>query len=676
MLVSLAAVSVAGVILKRIHIRRLSHLCCPLGSLIVLEAETQEQLQSLHKWEQGDKALYSSASIEARYKNRTNKEVYHWLDVWWDSAFERSGSHSGSRSERPTVMSKQVYVNIYVRVSQAIFEFESEDWEEAELVRLVEEAWDEESGGQGHLTRSQFNDSLFELVDMWTDTVEPAEYVSFLRRLHESCFDSATFEKKMPSQEERMRRSGEHKQRRAAVSIQKSTRKRQKTMAFKVKKEAATRIQARARGVAVREQRVSKLVKPYVKPPASERAKERKRSEGVWRTSDGDQSLNSQLEALDWGAREDAVDTRLREQGVWRTSDGDHALNSQLEALDWGDREDHAVDTPRASTVGRWVSSDRAPGSGRVGAGAQVDGRSEAGYEAGEQAGAQAAARTAALYSGPSPPLRPRQANIPPRRRLPMPTREKDDDVQLSGTMLPIMLLPTVALLNVALRMPTTNAGKASAQASIKASTYSTAGSGWHVRSARALETRSPRTSIRTHGHGVGQPGGWNGSLSPRFIESDRTIDHGTLDGTSPTRRRLVSVAPSGGRQPRSRAERLGDVEQSPFPTLPPLPPPTAAAQLRRRQHDASPPHDLNVDLWVDSARRRDARTRIETAKAITRARGGSARTPPRTAPRGLEPSKPPSSRHPTQNHPTQLVPPETVPITTTQCDESIPGGA
>jgi hypothetical protein len=220
--------------------------------------------------------------------------------------------------------------------------------------------------------------------------------------------------------------------------------------------------------------------------------------------------------------------------------------------------------------------------------------------------------------------------------------------------------------------MPTTKADKASAQAS----TYSTAGSGWHVRSARALETRSPRTSIRTHGHGVGQPGGWNGSLSPRFIESDRTIDDGTLDGTSPTRRRLVSVAPSGGRQPRSRAERLGDVEQSPFPTLPPLPPPTAAAQLRRRQPDASPPHDLNVDLWVDSARRRDARTRIETAKAITRARGGSARTPPRTAPRGLEPSKPPSSRHPTQNHPTQLVPPETVPITTTQCDESIPGGA
>ena len=648
MLASLAAVRVAGAILKRIHIRRLSHLCCPLDSLIVLEAETQEQLQSLHKWEQGDKAMYSSASIEARYKNRTNKEVYHWLDVWWDSAFEHSGSHSDS--ERPMAMSKQVYVKLFVRVSQAIFEFESEEWDEAELMRLVEEAWDEESGGQDQLTRSRFNDSLFELVDMWTDTVEPAEYVSFLRRLHESCFDSATLEKKMLSQEERMRRSGEHEQRRAAVTIQKSTRKRQKTIAFKVKKEAVTRIQARARGGAVRKQRVSKLVKL----PASERSKERQRSveqrsEGVWRTSDGDQSLNSQLEALDWGDRKDAVlDTRVRE-GVWRTSDGDHALNSQLEALDWGDREDHAVDSPRVSTVGRWVSSDRAPVSGRAGAAGARDGRYEAGYlEAGAQAGRQAGA----LHTGPSPPLRPRLANIPPRRRLPMPTREKDDDVP-SATMLPIninMMLPTMALLNVALRMPMIEAGKASAQASEEpsSSTYST---GWHVRSARALETRSPRTSIRTHGHGVGRPGGWNGAMSPRFIESDdRTIEEGTSPKTSPTRRRLVSVAPSGGRQPRSRAKLLGDVE-SPFPPLPPLPPPTAA-QLRRRQPDASPPHDLNVDLWVDSARRRDARTRLQTAKAITRDRGRG--STPRT-PRGLEPpptatatSTATSSRHPT----------------------------
>ena len=598
MLASLAAVRVAGAILKRIHIRRLSHLCCPLDSLIVLEAETQEQLQSLHKWEQGDKALYSSASIEARYKNRTNKEVYHWLDVWWDSAFE----HSHSGSERPMAMSKQVYVKLFVRVSQAIFEFESEEWDEAELMRLVEEAWDEESGGQDQLTRSRFNDSLFELVDMWTDTVEPAEYVSFLRRLHESCFDSATLEKKMLSQEERMRRSGEHEQRRAAVTIQKSTRKRQKTVAFKVKKEAVTRIQARARGGGVRKQRVSKLVKL----PASERSKERQRS------------------------------VEQRSEGVWRTSDGDQSLNSQLEALDWGDREDHAVDTPRVSTVGRWVSSDRAPVSGRAGAAGARDGRYEAGYlEAGAQAGRQAGA----LHTGPSPPLRPRLANIPPRRRLPMPTREKDDDVP-SATMLPIninMLLPTMALLNVALRMPTIEAGKASAQASEEpsSSTYST---GWHVRSARALETRSPRTSIRTHGHGVGRPGGWNGAMSPRFIESDdRTIEEGTSPKTSPTRRRLVSVAPSGGRQPRSRAKLLGDVE-SPFPPLPPLPPPTAA-QLRRRQPDASPPHDLNVDLWVDSARRRDARTRLQTAKAITRDRGRG--STPRT-PRGLEP--PPST--------------------------------
>ena len=114
--ISLAPVRAARVILKRIQMHRLSRL----SDIAILTVDSVEALEKLRKWEQGDKALYSSASIEARYKNRTNKEVYHWLDVWWDSAFERSGSHSGS--ERPTAMSKQVYVNIYVRVSQAIFE--------------------------------------------------------------------------------------------------------------------------------------------------------------------------------------------------------------------------------------------------------------------------------------------------------------------------------------------------------------------------------------------------------------------------------------------------------------------------------------------------------------------------------------------------------------------------
>ena len=59
--------------------------------------------------------------------------------------------------------------------------------EEAE----TEEAWEEESNGMGHLRHSQFNDSLFELVDMWTTTTETAEYVDVLRRLHGCCFDGA-----------------------------------------------------------------------------------------------------------------------------------------------------------------------------------------------------------------------------------------------------------------------------------------------------------------------------------------------------------------------------------------------------------------------------------------------------------------------------------------------------
>jgi hypothetical protein len=285
--ISLAPVRAARVILKRIQIHRLSRL----SDIAILTVDSVEALEKLRKWEQGDKSLYSIEALEARYKNRTNKEVYRYLSIWWASAMALESQFG---SPQATVMSKAVYLTIYIRVSKGLLEAESEGWDEAALAHLVEEAWEEESNGMGHLRRSQFNDSLFELVDMWTNTTEAAEYVDVLRRLHGCCFDGAgsffsdaaadaaeddpggggphtlpnmvrgakgglhqpredvILGAKHPSQQERARRSGEHKQRRAAVTIQTSTRKRQATHKLSEKKQAVTSIQARTRVGAVR----------------------------------------------------------------------------------------------------------------------------------------------------------------------------------------------------------------------------------------------------------------------------------------------------------------------------------------------------------------------------------------------------------------------------------------
>ena len=287
--ISLAPVRAARVILKRIQMHRLSRL----SDIAILTVDSVEALEKLRKWEQGDKSMYSIEALEARYKNRTNKEVYRYLSIWWASAMALESQFG---SPHATVMSKAVYVTIYIRVSKGLLEAESEGWDEAALAHLVEEAWEEESNGMGHLRHSQFNDSLFELVDMWTTTTETAEYVDVLRRLHGCCFDGAgsffsdaaadaaeddagsgvrsggphtnmvrgakgglhqsregaILGANHPSQQERARRSGEHKQRRAAVTIQTSTRKRQATHKFSEKKQAVTSIQARTRGGGVR----------------------------------------------------------------------------------------------------------------------------------------------------------------------------------------------------------------------------------------------------------------------------------------------------------------------------------------------------------------------------------------------------------------------------------------
>ena len=342
---ALGAVQAAGSILKRVHIHRLSEIsCCAL----TLEVQSQEQLQQLHKWEQGNTAMYSAEAVEARYKNRTNKEVHRELNMWWDSALAHFGSPEA------TVMCRDMYLKMYVLASSAVLERESEDLDEAELVRIIEEAWESESGGQGFLTRSRFYDSLFELVDMWTETTEAAEYVEFLRWLHEACFDKVHKRKwaKATSPVERMRRSSEHKQRRAAVTIQKSARGKQQKQKYYEQKEAATRLQAQARGEAARknQQRSGKIWLPSGGARAlnaqselmdwgeREESKQRGNAEPMWRPSRGGRALNAQSELMDWGERE-GTKRRGNAEPVWRPSGGGRALNAQSELMDWGERE-------------------------------------------------------------------------------------------------------------------------------------------------------------------------------------------------------------------------------------------------------------------------------------------------------------------------------------------------
>jgi len=574
---ALGAVQAAGSILKRVHIHRLSEIsCCALT--VTLEVQSQEQLQQLHKWEQGNTAMYSAEAVEARYKNRTNKEVHRELNMWWDSALAHFGSPDA------TVMCRDMYLKMYVLASSAVLERESEDLDEAELVRIIEEAWESESGGQGFLTRSRFYDSLFELVDMWTETTEAAEYVEFLRWLHEACFDKVHKRKwsKATSPVERMRRSSEHKQRRAAVTIQKSARGKQQKQKYYEQKEAATRLQAQARGEAARknQQRSGKIWLPSGGARAlnaqselmdwgeREGTKRRGNAEPVWRPSGGGRALNAQTGYMDLGDHDDAGGKRGQKAGPgWMPRlEGRaltmkrQALESQHEAMDWRDRErmdksQESTDvrtsprSPESGTNPRHVSGGRAPAGCRYttfGLDLAVGGREKT------------------LEDHSHSHLQAEQSNELDRRRrvrAPPSTPLGNGGGDGGDGALP----PVVQMAKVPLR------------ASELSSSVISNDNAWTVRA-----RPSPRATIQTHGVGAGRLGGWigltaplrvqadgslasGGGMSPRQRSRQRLADGAVLGGMMSPQRRLASVS-NGGR----RSWRGGWLADELLP-LPPL---------------------------------------------------------------------------------------------------------
>lgn len=58
-------------------------------------------------------------------------------------------------------MPKHVYCELYLCIMKTLEE-DDEEWDEAEAKRLTAEGWQEDARGADAMTRSMFNDSLFE----------------------------------------------------------------------------------------------------------------------------------------------------------------------------------------------------------------------------------------------------------------------------------------------------------------------------------------------------------------------------------------------------------------------------------------------------------------------------------------------------------------------------------
>ena len=147
----------------------------------VLEVEyayqASELLGAVPYWQQGDMELYTEDNLERRLRLRSDEAVLEVLQDWWSTA-QRS-----MRSENPwnkgTGLGREDYVRICVKIYKAMIK----EFDEGEALECAQDDWCNDSKGEEELTRERFMDAMFELADVWTKTIDAAEYAEFLRTL-------------------------------------------------------------------------------------------------------------------------------------------------------------------------------------------------------------------------------------------------------------------------------------------------------------------------------------------------------------------------------------------------------------------------------------------------------------------------------------------------------------
>ena len=137
--------------------------------------------------------------IEKRHANRRVPIVQRELNVWWDAALNGSlkaclhdelgaGEPLAVGGGKKPVLDRSRYIEIFTKLGLALLE-EDERGERDEAANVAEayqqaaEAWTEDSRGRSTLSRSRWQDSLFELADTWTHSIDAVEYAEFLRAL-------------------------------------------------------------------------------------------------------------------------------------------------------------------------------------------------------------------------------------------------------------------------------------------------------------------------------------------------------------------------------------------------------------------------------------------------------------------------------------------------------------
>ncbi|CAK4655969.1 unnamed protein product [Aphanomyces euteiches] len=111
--------------------------------------------------------MYSRESLVLRYSLRRHDGIQRAVQTLWNFEAPRDGLGC---------LLRDGYVSFYVCVAKYL----DSSFDTTKAIATVQEEWEHDRKGNDAMSYVLFFDSLFQLADLWVDSVDPNEYVEFL----------------------------------------------------------------------------------------------------------------------------------------------------------------------------------------------------------------------------------------------------------------------------------------------------------------------------------------------------------------------------------------------------------------------------------------------------------------------------------------------------------------
>lgn len=134
--------------------------------------ETETKLRALAYREQGNADYYSEENMFKRFVLMKSRAIRRCADLWWSVACQPRTEDDPRRQ----ALHKSQYVEMNSRMQLALVP----EMPAKEARECAEEDWRDDAGGRALMPRDLFFHALFQLADLWVDSVHEQDYVRWV----------------------------------------------------------------------------------------------------------------------------------------------------------------------------------------------------------------------------------------------------------------------------------------------------------------------------------------------------------------------------------------------------------------------------------------------------------------------------------------------------------------